>query len=78
MLARRDLAGVGLTLDRQMLAKGPWLAPRPSRGILGVLLRACLGIVTLLCALIFGLWILISVCLTTYRRMVILEAVLNS
>lgn len=43
MLASLDLAGVGTTLDRQMLAKGPWLAPRPSGGILCVLLWACLG-----------------------------------
>lgn len=32
MLSHLDLAGVGPTLDRQMLAKGPWLAPRPSGG----------------------------------------------
>lgn len=57
MPTRLDLADVGPTSDRQMLAKGPWLAPRPSvcvwGGILGVLLRACLGVVVLLCALIF-------------------------
>lgn len=54
MPTRLDLAGMGPTSDGQMLAKGPWLAPRPSGGgILDVLLGACLGVVVLLCALIF-------------------------
>lgn len=55
MPTRLDLAGVGPTSDGQMLSKGPWLAPRPigGVGILGVLPRACLGVVVLLCALIF-------------------------